>query len=115
MGIQPIDLQNLYMQLEKVGKTQVQQQVAAQAEQEAEKTKNLQNAEKKLKTVQETDAGNEQTGIVHEKNENSGSGSSEQPEQKAAPAPVVEEKTKEEKPEEVIRDPALGSHIDISG
>ena len=115
MAIQPIDLQTLYTQLEKIGKAQVQQQVAAQAEREAEMSTNRAEAERKLKTVQQTDAGDEATGRVHEQNGKKGG-------QESPSTPDRKDKKDEEtqaspaEPEkEVIKDPALGTHIDISG
>lgn len=119
MAIQPIDLQTLYTQLEKVGKTQIQQQVAAQALRDAEQAANRKDAEHKLKSVQDPDWGDEQTGVVHEKN---GSGSSESGAGGTgggAKSGVHDEKAETEgqaEPDkEVIHDPALGKHIDISG
>ena len=48
MAIQPIDLQTLYAQLEKVGKTQVHQQAAVQNAREAELARNREDAQKKV-------------------------------------------------------------------
>jgi len=122
VAIQPIDLQTLYTQLDKIGRTQVQQQVAAQAERDAEISANKTKAERKLTTVQETDAGNELTGKVHERNGNgkqkggeSGDMSGDAPKKQEVANAADEKKTEEETPKEIIRDPALGSHIDISG
>ena len=116
MAIQPIDLQTLYTQLEKIGKTQVQQQVAAQAEREAEIVKNRNEAEKRIKTVKETDAGNEIAGKVHEKNGKQEKGGASESAAHKEPAKVSEDKKEIVEPsKEVITDPALGTHIDISG
>lgn len=116
MAIQPIDLQTLYTQLEKIGKTQVQQQVAAQAEREAEIVKNRNEAEKRIKTVKETDAGNEIAGKVHEKNGNQEKGGASESAAQKEPGKVSEDKKDIVEPsKEVITDPALGTHIDISG
>jgi hypothetical protein len=115
VAIQPIDLQTLYTQLEKIGKAQVQQQVAAQAERDAEISANRADAEKRLKTVQETEAGDEITGKVHENNGKKGKeDASSAPDKKEAKED--ESKGASAEPEqEVIKDPALGTHIDISG
>jgi len=116
VAIQPIDLQTLYTQLDKIGKTQVQQQVAAQAERDAEIVKNRNEAEKRIKTVRETDAGNEIAGKVHEKDGKQEKGGASEPTPHREPGKASEE-TKEtvEPSKEIITDPALGSHIDISG
>jgi hypothetical protein len=115
VAIQPIDLQTLYTQLDKIGKTQVQQQVAAQAERDAEITANRNDADKRLKTVRETDAGDEITGKVHEQDAKKGRqeqpGSHERKDTKEDEAPGVHAESEKE----VIKDPALGTHIDISG
>ncbi len=112
MGIQPIDLQTLYTQLDKVGKAQVQQTAASQAAREAEMAKNREEAEKRLTTVRETETGGEQTGAVHERN-GSSSGNFSGSQQKGSRDPPAQEP--EEPPKEIIRDPSLGSIIDISG
>jgi hypothetical protein len=116
VAIQPIDLQTLYTQLEKIGKTQVQQQVAAQAEREAEIVKNRNEAEKQLKTVKETDAGSEIAGKVHEKNGKQDTGGAFETTAHNDPRKESEDKKETVEPtKEVITDPALGTHIDISG
>jgi len=116
VAIQPIDLQTLYTQLEKIGKTQVQQQVAAQAEREAEIVKNRNEAEKQITTVKETDAGNEIAGKVHEKNGKQEKGSASETTAHNEPRKGSEDKKETVEPsKEVITDPALGTHIDISG
>jgi len=114
VAIQPIDLQTLYTQLDKVAKTQVHQQVAAQAAQEAQMVANKVKSEHKLKSVQETDAGNEKTGTVHERTGSSpqqqgGTGAGERKDDDGGNAGIAEPA------KEIIRDPALGNNIDISG
>lgn len=113
MGIQPIDLQTLYAQLEKVGKAQGQQQAAQQLLREEEQARSRKEAEERLRTVGETAAGNEGAGKVHERNGSSpqASGDSSQREKNN------EDETgkREESEKEVLRDPSLGSIIDISG
>ncbi len=114
MGIQPIDLQTLYAQLEKVGKAQVHQQAAMKNAREAELAQNREDAQKKVTTVQETEAGEERTGIVRERKEPAGMDSPES--QTGQDARSQENEAAEEHDErEVIHDPDLGSHIDISG
>lgn len=112
MGIQPIDLQTLYTQLDKVGKAQVQQNAASQAAREAEMAKNREEAERRLKTVRETETGGEQTGAVHDRNGSSSGNDSGTP-SKGTKDPSAGES--EDSTREIIRDPSLGSIIDISG
>jgi hypothetical protein len=110
MAIQPIDLQTLYGQLDKVGKTQVQQQAAAQAAREAEMKANREKAARNLDTVQTPEAGDEKAGRVHERNESSG-GQGEP----TGGEPAKKDVKGEEAEKEILKDPALGHHIDISG
>ncbi len=110
MAIQPIDLQTLYTQLDKVGKTQVQQQVAAQSIREAEMQANKTSAEDRLKTVQTPEAGEEGAGAVHEKQEPADSGSRQSHQREKR-----DEENQSPPEKEVIRDPGLGAHVDITG
>lgn len=112
MAIQPIDLQTLYTQLDKIGKSQVQQQVASQVAREAEMANNRKEAADRLTTVQGTETSDDKTGKVHERTEGEtrdgekGDRRDQAPQRddsEPAPAP------------EVIKDPALGTHVDISG
>ncbi len=112
MGIQPIDLQTLYSQLDKVGKSQIQQTLATQQAREAEMAKNREEAEKSIRTVKETETGGEKAGTVRERegsapDAQTGTDARDRKEDKETQAP--------ERPQEVITDPSLGSIVDISG
>ncbi len=108
MAIQPIDLQTMYSSLEKVSKLTAQKEQGAQLQgaiQQEELTKRIQE---KATTVEKTDMDDD--GLSHVKdqkkgdNHNSSSGDREE--------------KKDDMPEEafqVITDPWLGQHIDISG
>lgn len=113
MAILPIDLQTLYTQLDKVGKLQVQQQVAQQAAREAEMKDNRLSAENRLKTVQELETGDEVTGKVHDRDadgkENARAGE-KKPKDKEG-----EDAAPPEPPKQVIRDTTVGRIIDITG
>lgn len=111
MAIQPIDLQTLYGQLDKIGKAQVQQQAAMQAAREAEMQVNRDKAARNLDTVQSPEAGEEKTGAVHERNESS----DQQGEAQGGPATGKKEENPPAIEKEIVKDPALGHHIDISG
>ena len=108
----PIDLQTLYTQLDKIGKTQVQSQLAAQTVQEGQIVANRRDTEHKLKSVDETDAGEENVGLIHDKdNENSGEESGSQGKKNND----GDDKSPAKNEKQIITDPALGVHIDISG
>lgn len=111
MAIQPIDLQTLYGQLDKIGKAQVQQQAAMHAAREAEMQVNRDKAARNLDTVQTPEAGDEKAGPVHERNESSG----QQGEAQGGPVTAKKEEHTPESEKEIVKDPALGHHIDISG
>jgi hypothetical protein len=112
VAIQPIDLQTLYSQLDKIGKTQVQQQQAAQAARESEQIANRHEAEKRLTTVSDVESEDAKTGLVHERE-----GAPDQPQErpKGKPREEPEAAVPEDEKKEVITDPNLGKHIDISG
>ena len=98
--------------MEKVGKAQVHQQAAAQNAREAELAKNRDEADKRVTTVQETEAGEEQTGKVRERKDSQGQSQAESRSESKDPEEAAKE---DEIDREIIRDPDLGSHIDISG
>lgn len=112
MGIQPIDLQTLYAQMEKVGKAQGMQQAGNQNAREAELIKNREEAEKRLSTVQETEAGDERSGVVHKRQKGSDETSQDEKERQDE---KQDSETSDDHLRETIRDPSLGSHIDVSG
>jgi len=118
VAILPIDLQTLYTQMDKVGKTQAHQQLAAQVAQEAKMTANRTLTEQKLKSVQETQAGSEQTGVVHRRD---GQDARQDAREETGYAPGDDRdgddkaETVPEPKKEVIRDLALGNNIDITG
>lgn len=112
MGMLPIDLQTLYTQLDKIGKSQIQQQLAAQAVQESQIAANKKKAELKLKSVQELDLGKENVGSIHDQEADNVTSDSEN--QHNSPDTATEDAVPQ-KEREIITDPALGAHIDISG
>lgn len=119
MGIQPIDLQTLYTQLDKIGKSQVQQQQAAQAAREAEMTANRQKAAESLEKVQETETDDGRTGVVHDSTtavtDRQGGSQPGGPGRKQGDASGDGETEAAPPEKEIITDPALGRNIDISG
>lgn len=116
MAIQPIDLQTLYTQLDKVGKAQVQQQAATQAARDAENASNKKEAAERMKTVQGTETSEDKTGRVHERTEpEEREGEGGRKERRDAEAEANAGGAETPAPPEIIKDPALGAHIDITG
>jgi hypothetical protein len=110
MAIQPIDLQTLFTQVEKVGKSQAFQKEGLQIQEALQQVQSQKKAEEQVQSVNETqDSGD---GAEKIKDGNS--------RQQAAGQDGEESDGEEEKPEEtarqnLIRDPTLGRNIDISG
>ncbi len=115
MAIQPIDLQTLYTQLDKIGKAQVQQQAAAQATRDTENASNKKEAAERLTTVQGAESGEERTGKVHERTERDREEPQEQDGGGKDKADKKDDPGEGAPQPQVIRDPNLGTHVDISG
>ena len=112
MGIQPIDLQVLYTQLDKVGKLQGDARQTFAAEFENSQQANKEDAARRQQTVQKTEAaGAEKTAINKDgSNGSSGGAFNDTPQkQKHDPPPLTDAKSY------YIQDPSLGKKIDISG
>jgi DNA-directed RNA polymerase alpha subunit len=113
MAIQPIDLQALFTQVEKVGKLQSNQREGLQIQQALQQVDSQKKAEAQVQSVNEAqDMGDEaekiKDGNAQRQNPNSSEGKKEPPEE--------EEEAEEEKDDpSLIRDPTLGRNIDISG
>ena len=112
MAMQPIDLQTLFTQLDKVAKNQAQQREGLQIQAALQQVESQKKAEEHIRSVNEAQDMGYGTAMV--KDENSQSRTSEH-----------EKKENEEAAEEgmengrirfpAFRDPALGRNIDISG
>ena len=110
MGIQPIDLQTLYTQLDKVGKLQGDARQTFAAEFENSQQANKEDAGRQ-QTVQKTEAsGAEKTAINKDGSNGSAGGAfNNPPQQQKDDTPAIIEKSY------YIQDPSLGKKIDISG
>lgn len=111
MGIQPIDLQTLYSQLGNVSKTVAFQQQGIplqNAIQQEEQTKRLQQKREAVEAAAGYDEG--PAGVKNDKE--SAPDTQEQKEKKKRGENETED---DGKVFEVIKDPRLGQHIDISG
>jgi len=113
--IRPLDLQTLYMNLEKVGKEQAHsKEVLAQA-QAAQIQKLQKEHDQGEHAVGKTNAdiGPQEENSVKIKADNRNSGSEGHPRPKSEQRP--DEEPENEKKETAWKDPELGKHVDISG
>lgn len=108
MGIQPIDLQTLYSQMEKVGKQQGAEQSGAIANRERQEEANRIDAEKRLNSVKSSESINNEKLTVDDNTNPKGSPYNQKYKKE-------KEKDSDEEDENYIRDPKLGSRVDISG
>lgn len=115
MGIQPIDLQTLYTQMDKVGKAQLSQQAAAQQAKDAADADVRKTAEAKAKTVQGPDSENEFAGKVSERNGGGQNGGDGKMKKNNGDAPGAENGGETPRAEtEPLHDAGVGGKIDIS-
>ena len=109
MGIQPIDLQTIYAQMEKVGKQQAAEQSATVNNRESQEQANKMDAQRRLDTVKNSEnINNEKISI----DENTRGGSSSKYNHKN---PKNNNQKEEDDSQDYIKDPKLGTRIDISG
>ena len=103
MGIQPIDLQTLYTQLDKVGKLQGDARQTFAAEFENSQQANKEDAARRQQTVQKTAINKDGS------NGSAGGAFNNSPQQQKDDAFSAAEKSY------YIQDPSLGKKVDISG
>jgi hypothetical protein len=112
MAIQPIDLQTLFTQMDKVGKAQAAQREGAQLQASLQGVENQRKIEEMVQSVNEAqNTGEGAEGI----NDDTGGGFGGGPGRKGKGGPGDEEEALKEKRAQIIRDPALGRNIDFSG
>jgi hypothetical protein len=110
MAIQPIDLQTLFTQLDKVGKSQANQKEGLQIQQALQGVRVQQKTEEQIRSVNESqDTGEGAEGVKDRgpRNQNDRETSSRKDREGTG------EDTEED--QSVIRDPNLGRNIDVSG
>jgi hypothetical protein len=112
MAIQPIDLQTLFTQMDKVGKAQAVQREGTQLQASLQGIENQRKTEEMIQSVNETQNTGEGAEGVNEDARRGGSGEGPALKGKAA---GEEEEAETEKHPRIIRDPALGQNIDFSG
>jgi hypothetical protein len=108
MAIQPIDLQALFSQIEKVGKLQAGQKEGLQLQQAIQGAHIQQKTEERIQSVnesQDVSQGPEKT------KDRSARKDRDEAEQEEAPQGETPDRTDPS----VIQDPALGKYIDLSG
>ena len=112
MAIQPIDLQALFTQLDKVGKNQAVLREGLQIQEAMQQVQSQRKLEENIQSVNET----QETGEGAEKvKEDSGRGANANPGSGKGKSGEEDDPAAEEYKPELIRDPALGRNIDISG
>jgi hypothetical protein len=109
MAIQPIDLQTLFTQMDKVGKEQSAQKEGLAIQQTLAGIENQKKTEEHIQSVNEAQNTGEGAEKVNDRNQRK-----KKDEEKSKDREDGDEDTKEpERP--VIQDPVLGKNIDISG
>ena len=111
MGIQPIDLQTLYTQLDKVGKLQGDARQTFAAEFEKSQQANKEDAEHRQQAVQKTEAAGEERIAIHQE----GNGGSFHSSSNNNTRHHNTDQPEEEKSYYYIQDPLVGKRVDISG
>ena len=111
MAIQPIDLQALFTQLDKVGKSQAFQREGLQIQEALQQVQSQRKLEQNIQSVNQAQNMGEEAGTIKDENRK---GANQQgknvgkQDEEDDPAPVDEKK-------DLIRDPALGRNLDITG
>ncbi|MCL2801697.1 MAG: hypothetical protein FWD28_08075 [Treponema sp.] len=106
MAIAPIDLQTMFSQVDKVGKTQAAQKEGQALQQAIQGAHMQRKAEEQIRQVNEAQNTGDGTDKVNDRGQRQNSGSKNEREKK--------DQEKEEKKLSVLRDPSLGNKIDIS-
>ena len=109
MAMQPIDLQTLFTQMDKVGRNQIQQKEGLQIQATLQQVQSQKKAEEQVKSVNEAqDMGYGTSKIKDENSRQQNPGEGKKKEEKTEDEP-------EPKKTGYFRDPALGRIIDITG
>jgi hypothetical protein len=111
MAIQPIDLQTLFTQLDKVGKSQAAQREGLAVQQAMQGVQLQRKTEERIQSVDQAQDTGDGAEKINDRNRRGGSGAKGQNGKGESPAEAGEE-AEQDLP--VIRDPSLGRNIDIS-
>jgi hypothetical protein len=109
MAITPIDLQTLFTQLDKIGKTQASQKEGLALQQSMQSVQLQKKTNEQIQQINEA----QNTGEGAEKI-NDHDGSSGQNQKKSGKKKEQEEQEEEKETVSVLHDPSLGKKIDIS-
>ncbi|MEW6566065.1 hypothetical protein [Gracilinema caldarium] len=109
MAIQPIDLQTLFTQMDKVAKQKSAEKEGLVLQQSLQGAVNLKKTEEKVRSVNETKDPEDGAERIKDKNAKK-QGQEETSEKKDEKKDSIDEKNVD-----VIKDPDLGKHIDVSG
>jgi len=113
MAIQPIDLQALFSQLDKVGKTQAVIREGQQLNDALQQAQIQKKLEQNVQSVNQAQNMGEEAETI--KDENRRGASTGHGGAKGNPGEKEETDPEESNRGEIIRDPALGRNLDISG
>jgi hypothetical protein len=112
MAIQPIDLQALFTQLDKVGKNQTMQREGQHIQESIQQIQIQRKNEQNIQSVnQAQDMGEEAETIKDEKRQGGRKNNAGARERQRQDDELYEAEEKQD----LIRDPALGRNVDISG
>jgi len=109
MAITPIDLQTIFSQVDKVGKTQAAVKEGQALHQSIQGNQVQRKLEEQIQQVNETQNTGEGVDKINDHNQKHGAGSGNK---KNKREDEQEEEAQKDKP--VLRDPSLGNKIDIS-
>jgi len=110
MAIQPIDLQTLFTQLDKVGKVQSAQREGLAVQQAIQGVQIQRKTEEHIQEVNEAQDTGEGAEKVNDHGHRNGSGGKKE----KKPGEKEEENEENGGRDEIFRDPSLGRNIDIS-
>ncbi|MDR3145854.1 MAG: hypothetical protein LBU21_06225 [Treponema sp.] len=110
MAIQPIDLQTLFTQIDKVGKNQANQREGVEIQQALQNLQMQKKTDARIHAVTESQNMGEGVERINDRNARRGQGGPpSRDERKPGESPG------DEADQAVIRDPDLGKNIDVSG
>ena len=119
MAIQPIDLQALFTQLDKVGKSQAVQREGQQIQSALQQVQVQRRIEENVQSVNEAQDMGEEAENIRDEHRGRGSNANQGEAGDDGDASLEKETSGNEKPDQknlnLFRDPALGRNIDISG
>lgn len=113
MAIQPIDLQALFSQVDKVGKTQAALKEGVEIQQALQGVQNQRKLDQRIRSVNEAQDSGEGAERIKDRNSRQRDRRGAKDEKKNDGTDA--ENADAEENSEIVRDPALGHNIDLSG